>query len=117
MSFRSGILASLLAATLAQGAPPSTCALGDAYAQALCAYQRRNFAEAEKSFREIADRDAKEPRTIRALYFLARTLMKQGRWDEAGDTLIRIYLADKPFYDAWSCDYLLGECRRAAGKG
>ena len=101
----------------APGAAPSTCGLGGDYAGALCAYQRRNFALAERAFRAIADRDAKEPQTVRALYFLARTHMKQGRWDEASEALIRIYLLDKPFYDAWACDYLLGECRKAAGKG
>jgi TolA-binding protein len=117
MSFRWGILASLLFAAVAQAAAPSTCGLTDDYSRGLCAYQRRHFAQAESAFGAIADRDAKEPQTIRALYFLARTHMKQGRWDDASAVLIRIYLLDKPFYDAWACDFLLGECRRAAGKG
>jgi TolA-binding protein len=101
----------------AVAAVPSTCGGTDGYAQALCAYQRRQFGEAEKRFREIAESGAERPETIRALYFLARTLMKTGRYEPAAETLRRIYDLDKPFYDAWSCDYLLGECRRAQGKG
>ena len=101
----------------ALGAPPSTCRGTDDYSKALCAYQRRQFADAEKGFRAILDSEVKDPQTIRAAYFLARTLMKTGRFDEAAQILIRIYDLDKPFYDAWSCDFLLGECRRAQGKG
>lgn len=105
-----------LIAAQALGAPPSTCAGTDDYSRALCAYQRRNFAEAERLFRAIADANAQQPATTRATYFLARTLMKTGRYSEAGATLIRIYGLDKPFYDEWNCDFLLGECRRAQGK-
>lgn len=100
----------------ALGAPPSTCGEKDDYSAALCAYQHRQFATAEKGFRELAESESRHPQTIRAMYFLARTLMKTGRYDEASRTLIRIYDLDKPFYDAWSCDFLLGECRRAQGK-
>lgn len=98
------------------GAPPSTCGLEGEYAQALCAYQRRDFAAAESGFRAIADREAKDPETLRSVYFLARTLMKTGRFDEASALLIRIYTLDRAFYDTWSCDYLLGECRKALGR-
>ncbi|MBK5258835.1 MAG: tetratricopeptide repeat protein [Thermoanaerobaculia bacterium] len=113
------LLAILFAATVAtaSAAPPSTCRTGDAYGRALCAYQRREFAEAERALRAIADVDAAEPITMRANYFLARTLMKTGRFGEASAVFIRIYRLDKPFYDAWACDYLLGECRKAEGKG
>ncbi|HEX8154204.1 MAG TPA: tetratricopeptide repeat protein [Thermoanaerobaculia bacterium] len=110
------ILALLLAATAATAAPPTTCGLGSEYEQALCAYQRRNFGEAEKALRTIVDRNAEDPVTVRSMYFLARTLMKTGRFDEAAKVLIRIYVLDKPFYDGWNCDFLLGECRRAVGK-
>ena len=98
-------------------AVPSTCGGDDAYSQALCAYQRRQFGEAEKRFRVLAESGTEEPQTIRAMYFLARTLMKTGRYDEAAALLRRIYDLDKPFYDGWNCDFLLGECRRAQGKG
>jgi len=98
-------------------APPSTCGGSDEYSKALCAYQRRNFTESEKGFRAIADRRVPEPRTIKSMYFLARTLMKTGRFEEASKVLIRIYETDKPFYDDWQCDFLLGECRKALGKG
>ena len=98
-------------------APPTTCGATDGYSAALCAYQHRRFAEAEKGFRALAESGVKEEQTIKATYFLARTLMKTGRFDEASKILIRIYEADKPFYDEWQCDFLLGECRRAQGKG
>lgn len=107
----------LLLSTSALAAPPSTCRLDGDYARALCAYQKRSFAEAEAGFREIVEKDEKSPETIRSLYFLARTLMKTGHFDEASALLIRIYTLDPPFYDGWSCDYLLGECRKATGKG
>lgn len=98
-------------------APPSTCGAPDPYSKALCAYQHRRFNEAEQGFRAIVAADARDPSTIRATYFLARTLMKTGRFEEASKLFIRIYEADKPFYDDWQCDYLLGECRKAQGKG
>jgi TolA-binding protein len=113
---RVAVILALLALPAA-GAPPSTCSATDPYSQALCAYQQRRFAQAEKDFRELVDADAKDPSTIKSMYFLARTLMKTGRFDEAGKLFIRIYETDKPFYDNWSCDYLLGECRKAQGKG
>ncbi|HEV7764778.1 MAG TPA: hypothetical protein VGQ76_07255 [Thermoanaerobaculia bacterium] len=97
-------------------APPTTCGQESEYERALCSYQRRNFAEAESAFRVIVDRDAKDVITLRSTYFLARTLMKTGRFDEASALLIRIYSLDKPFYDAWNCDFLLGECRKALGR-
>jgi TolA-binding protein len=106
-----------LLATSALAAPPSTCRLEGEYERALCAYQRRSFIEAEAGFRAIVERGEHDPETIRSTYFLARSLMKTGRFDEASALLIRIYTLDKPFYDGWSCDYLLGECRKAAGKG
>lgn len=99
------------------GAPPTTCGGAGDYSAGLCAYQHRQFAEAEKRFRAIVQADEKDPTTIKATYFLARTLMKTGRYDEAARLFIRIYEADKPFYDDWQCDYLLGVCRQAQGKG
>jgi len=100
----------------ANAAPPSTCGSSDAYATALCSYQRRNFAEAEAQFRAIVEKDEPDPLTIRAEYFLARTEMKLGRFEEAETLFIRIYSMSKAFYDEWGCDFLLGECRRARGK-
>lgn len=97
-------------------APPTTCAAHDDYGQALCAYQRRNFDQAAAGFRAIVERGAKEPQTLHALYFLARTEMKRGRFEEGATLLVRIYGLDKAFYDTWNCDFLLGECRKAVGK-
>ena len=101
---------------LAAAPPPTTCGQRDDYAAALCAYQRRNFIEAEGGFRAIAEKNAGDPQTVRAIYFLARTEMKLGRFDEASTLFIRIYSLDASFYRAWSCDFLLGECRKAMGK-
>jgi TolA-binding protein len=101
----------------ASAAPPTTCGGIDDYSRALCAYQRRQFAAAEQGFRAIVTAQAKEPATLKAMYFLGRTLMKTGRYPEAETLFIRIYEADHPFYDDWQCDFLLGECRRAQGKG
>ena len=111
-------LAAILAllALGAAAAPPTTCGQRDNYSAALCDYQRRNFAEAEAGFRAIVEKNASDPETVKAMYFLARTEMKRGRYDEAQTLFIRIYALDAPFYRTWSCDFLLGECRRAAGK-
>jgi TolA-binding protein len=119
MSLRhqAAILALLLTcAATAYPAVPSTCGAGDDYGKALCAYQHRHFAEAEAAFRSIVEKNVPEPQTLRAVYFLARTEMKTGRFDEASTLLIRIHDLDPAFYAAWNCDYLLGECRRATGK-
>jgi TolA-binding protein len=110
------LILAVLATTAAAAAPPTTCGQEGEYERALCAYQRRQFADAEAGFRAITDAAEKDPKTIRATYFLARTLMKTGRFDEASALLIRIYTLDKPFYDGWNCDFLLGECRKALGK-
>lgn len=104
------------AASLQAAQPPTTCGIDGDYERALCAYQRRDFASAESLFRTVAERDVKDEKTIRATYFLARTFMKTGRFDEASALLIRIYTLDKPFYDGWNCDFLLGECRKALGR-
>src|SRR5262245_55065886 len=58
-----------LVALSAPAAPPSTCGAKDAYGQALCHYQRRNFIEAEAAFRGIVDKNEQDVTTIRALYF------------------------------------------------
>ncbi len=106
----------LLLSAAVGAAPPTTCGQTDDYSRALCAYQQRQFGQAEAGFRAIVEAEAEEPQTIKSMYFLARTLMKTGRFAEAADLLIRIYEADRPFYDSWNCDFLLGECRRALGR-
>jgi len=108
------ILALLAQTALAE--PPTTCGRTGAYEQALCSYQRRDFANAERGFRALVEREEQDPQTIRATYFLARTLMKTGRFDEAHALLIRIYALDPAFYDTWNGDFLLGECRKALGR-
>ena len=64
----------------------------------------------------VIEKDEPDPVTIRAVYFLARTEMKLGRFEEAETLYIRIYSMSKAFYDEWGCDYLLGVCRQARGK-
>jgi len=110
------ILAFLGIAASSFAAAPSTCGARDDYGKALCAYQRRNFSEAEAGFRAIIEKDEPDVTTIRSVYFLARTQMKLGRFEEAETLFIRIYSMSKAFYDEWECDFLLGECRRARGK-
>ncbi len=106
----------LLSTTAFAAAPPSTCGQSGDYERALCSYQKRQFADAEAGFRAIVDLAERDPKTIRSMYFLARTLMKTGRFDEASALLVRIYSLDKAFYDSWNCDFLLGECRKALGR-
>jgi TolA-binding protein len=103
-------------AGVASAGPLTTCGLTGSYAAALCAYQRRSFTEAEAGFRAIAESGQAEAQTLHAMYFLARTEMKRGRFDEASTLFVRIYGLDQSFYEAWNCDFLLGECRRATGK-
>jgi TolA-binding protein len=113
---RTLVILALIALPVA-AAPPSTCGGTDDYSRALCSYQRRQFAAAEQGFRAIVSAGSESPATIKALYFLGRTYMKTGRYADAEATFIRIYETDKPFYDEWQCDYLLGEARRGQGKG
>ncbi|MEA2337646.1 MAG: hypothetical protein QOE82_1653 [Thermoanaerobaculia bacterium] len=113
---RTLLLILLVLAVSAEAKPPSTCGGTDEYSKALCAYQRRAFTEAEAGFRRIVEKNEVDPQTIRAIYFLARTEMKRGRFDEAAPLFVRIYAMDPAFYASWNCDFLLGECRRAAGK-
>jgi len=105
-----------LLAVAASAAPPTTCGAKDDYGKDLCAYQRRNFIEAEAAFRAILDKGEQDATAIRSMYFLARTDMKLGRFEEAAPLLIRIYSLDPGFYGSWNCDFLLGECRKAMGK-
>jgi len=115
LSVRYAVILAFLAIP-ALAAPPSTCGATDDYGKALCAYQRRSFAEAEAGFRKIVEKGVPEATTLHAMYFLARTEMKRGRFDEAATLFVRIYGLDTSFYEAWNCDFLLGECRKATGK-
>jgi TolA-binding protein len=116
MMRRSLFVLALALAVSAEGKPPTTCGGTDDYSKALCSYQRRAFAEAEVGFRSIVEKNEMDPQTIRAVYFLARTEMKRGRFDEAAPLFVRIYAMDPAFYATWNCDFLLGECRKAVGK-
>jgi TolA-binding protein len=85
------------------------------YREGLGAYHRGDLDQAEKLFRSIVERKRKEQLTVKSQYFLARTLMKLKRWQEASAVLIGIHSTSPIFYREWACDYLLGECRRAQG--
>lgn len=117
MMIRALVVSLLVATSVSAARPvPTTCGLPGDYEQALCAYQTRRFPAAEQAFRAIIEKGEASSQTLRANYFLARTLMKTGRYEEASRLFIRIYSMDKPFYDGWNCDFLLGECRRALGE-
>jgi TolA-binding protein len=85
------------------------------YREGLAAYHRGDLDQAEKLFRSIVERKRKEAMTVKSQYFLARTLMKLKRWQDASSVLIGIHSTSPIFYREWACDYLLGECRRAQG--
>lgn len=109
------MLATAVAAAAPQRSAPQPCSGGD-YARALCLYSRQNYETALSMFKAIAERDEKAPETMKAHYFAARSEMKLKRWSEAAEELRNIYDLSPLFYREWSCDFLLGECRRALGK-
>ena len=106
----------VLCALLALTTQAQTLCQGDEYQRGLCAYRKGEFAAAEALFQSVARAEAQVPETIKSRYFLARSLMKQRKWEQASAELIRIYGLSRAFYDEWNCDFLLGECRRALGR-
>ena len=101
--------------TLAAGLPcfGEGCPQRADYDRAVCLYRTGNLAAASSEFERVSERIEPAPETIRSMYFLARIRMKEGEWQEANDMLIEIWKRSPVFYRSWSCDYLLGECRRA----
>lgn len=93
-----------------------TVCQGEDYAAGLCHFRKGEFSRAEEIFSKIAADDVKEPSTIRSRYFLARVMMKTKRCEEASRQLVSIYVLSPAFYNEWSCDYLLGECRKRLGQ-
>lgn len=89
---------------------------GAGYPAALAAYHSGDLAAAEPLFRLVAEQDEASPETIKARYFLARTLMKQRRFEEAASLLIDLHRRSPLFYREWACDFLLGQCRAALGQ-
>jgi TolA-binding protein len=109
--------AALLAAAVLLGgevaaSPRPACGAPGSYAEALCAFQSGELARAEELFTRIIETEDPSPQVIRSHYFLARTLMRQERFDEASRMFIEIHSLDPAFYREWSCDFLLGEARR-----
>ncbi|HVT03110.1 MAG TPA: tetratricopeptide repeat protein [Thermoanaerobaculia bacterium] len=96
---------------------PPRCQGSDSYEYGLCRYHGGNFEDAERVFRRFLEHTEPSPQAIRARYFLARAEMKQRKWSEASAEWIRIFELDAGFYREWSCDFLLGECRRELGQG
>jgi TolA-binding protein len=110
------LLAAALVAAAAAAAPPAVCRGDlDAYGAALCAYLRGSLDQARAEFDAIVAKDEPRPETLKARYFLARTLMKLKRWEEASAQLVKIYSLSPSFYEEWSCDFLLGEARKGMG--
>lgn len=93
----------------------AVCGAADSYGASLCRYHRGELEAAAEGFAEVVEAGEPRPETIRALYFLARTRMRQKRFDEAAEHLIKIYSLYPAFYKEWGCDFLLGVCRRAQG--
>lgn len=79
------------------------------YERGLCLYTAGEYGEAVDVLGEVAGRD--DSVGIRAQYFLARSLMKLERWEEASSALIEIFRRSPAFYRLWNCDYLLGVSR------
>lgn len=93
------------------------CRAGSGYEQGLCWYSSEEWERAEREFVEVIDDDHAAPETLKAMYFLGRTKMMQGEWEEASQLWIRLFRLSPAFYREWNGDYLLGECRRRSGRG
>lgn len=105
-----------LPAARAAAAPAAVCRGDlDPYGAALCHYLRGDLDGARAGFEAVVAKDEPRPETLKARYFLARSLMKLRRWEEASGELIKIYSLSPSFYGEWSCDFLLGEARRGMG--
>lgn len=102
---------------LTAAADARVCPAEGDYGRALCQFHRGEYSAAEASFAALAAAEDPSPTLIRSMYFLARTKMALKKFDEAESHLIRIYVNDPGFYQEWGCDFLLGESRRAQGKG
>lgn len=90
---------------------------GSGYERGLCLYAGGELPLAEAELSRVVEDDRSEPETLKALYFLARTKMRMGEWEEASRLWIRLFNQSPAFYRAWNGDYLLGECRRKSGLG
>lgn len=115
---RTAILMMLLLLPIGGWAAEPVCTeVAEGYPEALCFYHQDRLKEAETAFRSLVASDEPRPETLKAHYFLVRTLMKQRRWPEASTELIKIYSTSPSFYREWGGDFLLGEIRRAQGLG
>lgn len=91
--------------------------VGSRYERGVCWYASGNWERAESELVEVVEQGRPEQETLKALYFLARTKMRVGQWEEASRLWIRLFELSPAFYRQWNGDYLLGECRRETGKG
>ena len=106
----------LLALMFPGSSSAAPCGGGNGYESGLCLYHQGLYPDAERVFRGLESAEP-SPEAIKAHYFLARAQMKQKKWNEASREWIRIFGLDPAFYREWSCDFLLGECRRELGQG
>lgn len=111
------LLTAVLFLSFASPSAARICPDESDYGRALCLFTKGDFAAAESAFATIAAGEEPSPTLIRAMYFLARSKMALKKFDEAEAHLIRIYASDSGFYQEWGCDFLLGESRKAQGKG
>ena len=113
---RFGLLVAVLALATPASAEDERCRTAPSdYAAALCFYHAGSLDRASDLFEQIVREDVPHPETLKSRYFLARTRMKQKRWEDASAQWIKIYSLSPSFYEEWSCDFLLGESRRAMG--
>ena len=88
----------------------------ETYSEAVRLYGKGKYEESGRLFSSLVEAGNRDPETLKSHYFLARVLMKRRRWEEASSALIAIHKISPGFYREWSCDFLLGVCRRALGK-
>ncbi len=110
------IVAVLLCSWATMGYSATLECQGTRYERALCLYGSSEWKGAERELSTLVEADAPGRETLKAMYFLARTKMKTGEWDEASELWIRLFSLSPAFYREWNGDYLLGECRRRSGR-
>ena len=91
----------LLMLILLSLAPSTLACEGDSYADALCLYNAKSYEEAAKLFAAIVEKDEPQPETLKSRYFLARSQMKLGQFQQASQQLIAIYSIAPAFYREW----------------
>jgi tetratricopeptide (TPR) repeat protein len=109
------VVAVFLTSMIALGQSATAACPEEGYEAGLCLYSEGRWEEAEAALEAAFDPAEKRPETLKALYFLGRTKMRLGGWQEASDIWIRLFHLSPAFYRQWNGDFLLGTCRRNLG--